>query len=159
MARTRSVILDVTVAEMREHAGALMEAHWQEVARNKELMKLDPNWDAYHYLEDAGMMFALGAFVTEGGREKLVGYSVNFVQQHMHYKQLRYGQNDLLFIGAEHRGGSLGMRLIRESEKRARELGCQMFLWHAKDDPTLKLKDILPKLGYGVQDIIFSRAL
>ena len=46
------------------------------------------------------------------------------------------------------------MRLIKETERMAKERGVQLMLWHAK--PNTALEKMMPRLGYGVQDIIFS---
>ena len=65
--------------------------------------------------------------------------------------------NDLLFVSKEHRGGSLGIKLMKATEKHAKLLGCKLMLWHAKQDTTLA--QMLPRLRYGVQDIVFSKEL
>ena len=62
----------------------------------------------------------------------------------------------LLFIKKEFRGSRAGLRLIKETEIHATSLGCKLMLWHAKENTTLAA--ILPRLKYGVQDIIYSRS-
>jgi predicted GNAT superfamily acetyltransferase len=103
-------------------------------------------------MEASGALFILAAFNQDG---VLVGYSVNFVMRHLHYADLCVASNDLLFVSKEHRHGRLGLQLIRATEARAKEEGARLMLWHAK--PNTPLADIMPRLGYGVQDIIFSR--
>ena len=70
---------------------------------------------------------------------------------------LKYAQNDVLFIKKEFRGGRIGLRLMKVTEDYAKSLGCKVMLWHAKEDTTLAA--LLPRLKYGVQDIIFSKEL
>ena len=86
-----------------------------------------------------------------------MGYSINFIGPHMHYSNLRYAHNDALFVKAGHRGGTLGLRLMRETERLAREQGARMMMWHAKPDTALH--KLLPRLGYAVQDIAFSKEI
>lgn len=142
-----------TVSQMLANAGELFEEHWDEIALNKQVMILKPDEDRYRAMEQAGSLLILAAW--EG--EALVGYSVNFIVNHLHYADLRLCSNDLLFITRSKRAGRLGLKLIRETEKRAAEMGARLMLWHAKQDTALAV--MMPKMGYGVQDIIFSKEI
>jgi len=139
-----------------EHIGTvskLLEDHYQELAKNKQLMHLKPDVEKYEALEAGGVLFTLLAFKDD----KIVGYSVNFIQNHLHYADLVYGQNDLLYLDPEHRNGGLGIRLIHETEKRIKEKGARMMIWHAKENTALM--ELMPRLGYGVQDVLFSKEI
>lgn len=146
-------IRESTVSEMLEHAGDLFAEHREEIALNKAVMVLKPDAQRYEALEAAGNLFILAAFK---GNE-LVGYSVNFLLPHLHYADLTVASNDLLFVAKAHRKGIVGLRLIRATEARAKKAGAGLMLWHAK--PATALSEIMPRLGYEVQDIIFSREL
>jgi len=142
-----------TVDEMLAKASVLFEEHYEEIARNKEVMKLKPDEKAYRNLEEANQIFILSAWQDD----VLIGYSVNFVLNHPHYADLLLAQNDLLYIKKEMRGSRAGLRLIKETETHATSLGCKLMLWHAKENTALGA--ILPRLKYGVQDIIYSKEL
>ena len=142
-----------TVDEMLAEASILFEEHYTEIARNKHLMVLKPDEETYRKSEEMGSIFILSARQDN----VLIGYSVNFVTNHLHYADLKLAQNDLLFIKKEHRGGKIGLKLIRETESHATSLGCKLMLWHAKENTSLAA--ILPRIKYGVQDIIFSKEL
>jgi len=148
-------IRPVGVDLIRESAQQLLTEHWDEIALNKRVMVLDPIWTSYYELEERDALLALGLFLKDGDKETLVGYSVNFLMQHIHYGKLRFCQNDVLFVAKAHRGR--GRRLIAATEAAAKENGCQMIVWHAKQGTALER--ILPKAGYGVQDILFSKEL
>lgn len=147
------VIQDLSITALRDLGGALLRAHYEEIARNKDVMVLDPDWERYETLEKQGHLLSIGAF--DGG--KLLGYSVNFVVPHHHYKGLIYCQNDVLFVAMEARRSRLGLDLIAETEKRASARGAQLVCWHAKKDSVLDR--LLDRQGYGVQDIIYSRRI
>ena len=138
------------VDEMLANAGALFSEHWEEVALNKQVMVLKPDEQKYRTMEANGMLLILGAF-CDG---KVVGYSVNFVTNHPHYADLIVCNNDLLFVTEDKRCGRLGLQLIRATEKEAKQRGVQLMLWHAK--PGTALETMMPRLGYGVLDTIFS---
>ena len=142
-----------TVNEMLAKASVLFEEHYEEIARNKEVMKLKPDEKAYRNLEEANQIFILSAWQDD----VLIGYSVNFVLNHPHYADLLLAQNDLLYIKKEMRGSRAGLKLIKETETHATSLGCKLMLWHAKENTALGA--ILPRLKYGVQDIIYSKEL
>ena len=111
-------MIDITLAtvdEMLAEANVLFEEHYEEIARNKQIMKLKPDEETYRKMESAQQIFILSARQDD----VLIGYSVNFVTNHLHYADLRIAQNDLLFISKEHRGGRIGLKLIRETENHA----------------------------------------
>lgn len=141
-----------TIGEFRAAAGPLLLQHWQEIALHKELMVLDPHWERYEALDDAGVLLLLGAWVGD----QMVGYSLNFVTEHLHYSGLTYSQNDVLFVAPTHRG--IGKQLIAETERMAKERGAKMQLWHAKEGSTLD-RMLKHSEHYGVQDITYSRIL
>jgi len=147
----------ITITEERcvdliEQLWPLLVEHREELTSNKALMQLAPDRERYRRAEEAGMLF--GLIARENG--KPVGYSVNFIGPHLHYSALSYAQNDLLFVTKDHRG-TAGLRLIRETERVAKAKGAQMVIWHAK--PGTQLEQLMPKLGYRVQDVMFSREI
>lgn len=146
-----SDVRPIPFVDLLSHAQAMFAAHWEEIALNKSLMVLKPDLPRYHAMDAAGMLIVLGAFVGDA----LVGYSLSFIAQHLHYADLRYVQNDLLFVDAAHRNSRAGLQLIRATEDAAREAGAQMVIWHAKQGTTLDA--LLPRLGYRVQDVMYSR--
>jgi len=141
------------VSFFEENCNDLFKEHYEEIALNKGVMKLLPDWDRYFSLEQAGMILCLGAFLDE----ECIGYSINFFTNHMHYKEMFYMQNDLLFVAEERRKTRVGLDLIRETEKQAFARGAEMMLWHAKENTSLNT--LMPRLGYKVQDIIYSKVL
>ncbi|HEY5993656.1 MAG TPA: GNAT family N-acetyltransferase [Gallionellaceae bacterium] len=146
-------IVETTVSDKVAELFPLLQLHRDELATNKALMELAPNVDAYRALEQSGALLALVAY----REEEIVGYSINFIGQHMHYSGLRYAHNDALYVAPEHRGGRLGLRLMRETERLAKEKGARMMMWHAKTDTTLE--KLMTRTGYAVQDIIFSKEI
>jgi len=142
-----------TLDEFKVVAEPLFEPHYDEIARNKQVMKLKPNWPLYEALNQTGWLFIYIAMQDD----VCIGYSMNVMMHHLHYADLKIAQNDVLFVKKELRGGRLGLRLLKVTEDHARSEGCKLMLWHAKEDTTLAA--LLPRLKYGVQDIIFSKEL
>jgi GNAT superfamily N-acetyltransferase len=128
-----------------------MRQHWEEIALNKKLMRLDPDWHRYYMLEEQELLMTH----TVWANEQLVGYSLTFVMPHLHYKQLMCAQNDVIFIAKPYRG--IGKGLIARVEQDARNKGARLMLWHSKPDTALN--GLMPRMGYRVQDIVHSREL
>lgn len=139
--------------ELLARAESLFAEHWEEIALSKHLMVLKPDADRYRAMEQAGMLLALGVW----NGDELIGYSVNFIMRHLHYADLSVAANDLVFVSKAHRNTRAGLMLIRETERRCKERGAQLLTWHAKKDTPLA--SLMPRIGYAVQDIIFSREL
>jgi len=147
----------LTVVEMREFGMPLLREHWQEIALNKKLMVLAPDWARYERLEAEHKLLALGTWDCSELTRKLIGYSVSFIGTHLHYSDLTCCMNDVLFVCPDMRASRIGFRLIHETERVAKLRGARMMLWHAK--PATAFELLLPQLGYGVQDIMFSKEL
>ena len=129
-------------------ADPLFEEHYEEIARNKQIMKLKPNYQLYEALNSTGWLFIYVAMRDD----VCIGYSMNIMMHHLHYADLRIAQNDILFVKKEFRGGRLGLRLLKVTEDHARSEGCKLMLWHAKENTALA--ELLPKLKYGVQEFM-----
>ena len=142
-----------TLDEFKVKADPLFQEHYEEIALRKDLMELKPNWPMYEAIDQSGLLFI--HLAMQG--DVCIGYSMNLVTNHLHYADLKYSQNDVLFIKKEFRGGRIGLRLMKVTEDHARSLGCKVMLWHAKERTTLAA--LLPRMKYGVQDIIFSKEL
>lgn len=145
---------EFSISEYLGKVGAMLRDHWDEVAKNKHLMVLAPDTERYASMEQADMLLCIGAF---DDASEMVGYSVSFIGTNLHYKNLTYAHNDVVFVSRPYRQGRLGLQILRETERRAKERGAQMMIWHAKEDTALA--KILPRMGYGVQDILLSKEL
>jgi len=152
-------IIETTVSDKVAELFPLLQSHRDELATAKHLMEVAPNVEAYRALEQCGALLALVAYLgaADAGEPAIAGYSINFIGPHLHYSGLRYAHNDALFVAPEHRGGRLGHTLMRETERRAKEKGAAMMMWHAK--PHTALEVMLPRMGYAVQDVIFSKEI
>jgi len=113
------------------------------------MMKLDPDWDRYKFLEDEGKLFTVLAY-DEG--DTLVGYSVNVIDNSLHYRQLLLSSNDVIFLHPSHRGARLGNALIDKTEEASKAMGAHGHIWHAK--PATPLEHLLRAREYPVLDIL-----
>jgi hypothetical protein len=151
----KPVLRAIRASDYIDQAWPLLEAHRDELTTNKAIMVLDPMRERYAMLDDCGALLTVGAFIDD----EIVGYSVNIIDHNLHYQGLLVCQNDILFVRKDLRG-RLGLQLMHETERLAKERAGELpilQLWHAK--PNTDLEAILPRQGYKVQDLIFSKVL
>ena len=146
-------IRETSVQQMLDSATELFKEHYEEVALNKQVMVLEPFVEKYLALEAQNEIFVLALHSDD----EVIGYSVNFLFNHVHYAKLKVCSNDLLFVKKEHRNGRAGYMLIKKTEEFAKQHNAQLMFWHAK--PNTALEKLMPRLGYGYQDIIFSKEI
>lgn len=143
------------VAEVKDDIQDLLQQHWQELATDKELMVLKPDWDRYAVLEQAGVLYVLTARTDDG---ELVGYHSFMVDHNLHYQDLLLAVSDVLFLRADQRQGRAGLRLIDLTEELSRNAGAVAILWRAKPNTTLD-KLLRRRKATAVQDISFLQRL
>ena len=142
-----------SLVTVKEEARPLLEKHWEEIALNKDKIKLNPDWDAYANLEDVGIL----KIFTARDEGKLVGYFVVFVNRHIHYKDHLFAYNDILFLDADYRKGFTGPKLMKFAEKCLKEDGVTAVVVNTKRH---KPFDVLLKwLGYKHIENLYSKVL
>ena len=138
---------------LREEIKPLIIDHWQEIALDKETVKLDPDWDEYDRLAEAGQLHLLTA--RENG--VLVGYYVGIVKPHLHYKNSLMAFNDVLYIKPTHRQGMTGVRLFKEIERTLKERGVEKMFMNTKEHHNFGV--ILERLGYRKTETIYTKVI
>ena len=139
--------------DIRQEMDVLTELHYQELTLNKDVVKLKPIWSEYKRMEDNGQFYLLTARLSG----ELVGYSAFFLKPHIHYEDVMVATNDVLFLKKEHRTGTLGIKLIKYSEQKMKELGANKITWHIKHANDVRA--ILHRMKYIDEDIIVGKIL
>ena len=118
----------------------LLGKHWEEIALNKDKIKLNPDWEAYHNLEADNKL----RIFTARDNGKLVGYFVVIVSKHIHYRDHLFAGNDIIFVDQEYRKSGLGASLINFSEKCLKDDGVSVLTINTKvHSPFDRLMDFL----------------
>ena len=128
------------LSSVSEEIKPLLNSHWEEIALNKDKIKLNPDWEVYQSLENQGKL----KIFTARGEGKLVGYFVVVVGVNMHYKDHLFASNDIIYLSPEHRKGFTGIKLIKFAEKCLKEDGVSVLTINTKvHQPFDKLMDFL----------------
>ena len=83
----------------------LIELHWSEIALNQDNIKLNPDWEAYHSLEEHSKL----KIFTARDDDRLVGYFVVIVGNNIHYKDHLFATNDIIYMHKDYRKGLLAL--------------------------------------------------
>lgn len=150
---SRFGIRSVGALEGYREVEPLLHQHYEEIAKFKDLSVVKPDLERYGAIDAQGRFIGLLA-EHEG---EVVGYSANIIAQNLHYSDLTYCQNDVLYVAPEHRHSRIGLALIRQTVRCAKDKGAQLMLWHAKEKTTLNA--LLPRLGYEVLDVIWAKRI
>lgn len=137
--------------EVVEEVKGLLEDHWQEIALDKDAIKLEPDWDNYRWLAERGMLH----IVTARDDGWLVGYHVSVVRPHMHYRSSLTCYADIMYLKPEYRLGMTGYKLIRFFRDSVKARGVQKIYMMTK--LALDLDPILRRLGFTPIERVYTQ--
>lgn len=74
----------------------ILQEHWEELAQNRDIIPLDPRWDAYDNMESSGVyrMYVVRTHDTD----EIAGYVGIILHKHLHYAQDIWALTDLFFV-------------------------------------------------------------
>jgi predicted GNAT superfamily acetyltransferase len=146
-------MLDIREIQAAEHIGKvqhLLAENWAETGFDFDLC---PDVEMVRRLQDAGLMFVLGAF--DG--DELIGYSSALVSPHTYNPAIICCNSDALFVRRAWRKTTIGARLIVETERVAASRGAVRMLWHTRAGTPLAAA--LARRGYSPADVIVMKEI
>ena len=138
--------------DMIADARPLFKSHWLEIAKDKEVMKLDPDEEFYGRLKSDEFLI-----VTARDGRKLCGYFAWFLHRHPHYKDLMTAQSDVYYILEEYRGSGRGQDLFQAAMDFAKKAGAGYCFISTKVGHDHA--DLMKRLGLKPRDLIYGRPL
>lgn len=132
----------------------LTAEHWEEIANNKEAIKLAPDKEKFLMLQKVGVL--TNAFAYDDGR--VIGYVVVLTNPHLHYMFDKIAFVDVIYLKKKYRNSSLGVRLVKMAEELAREAGASVITHHTKPHH-VNLEKIITKMNYKFSESIFTKLI
>lgn len=132
-------------------AQPLLDLHWEEIAKNKQLLTLNPDRDYYRRQHNSFLL------VTCRHRRELVGYFLWNMGKHPHYKHVMTAQEDIHFLRQDHRKGLTGYLLMKNARDEAMHAGAHLLIMREKighEHPPL-----MARLGFTPADIVYTMAV
>ena len=138
----------IRVIELSE----LYQEHYDELSVTKEF-QMDPNYDAFDRLQDAGMLRVITCRVDGN----LAGYIVFVIQPHTHYKTCITAFEDAYFISKPYRKGRIGIKLFQYAEGVLKGIGVNRIIYGTKVH--LDNSRLFEYLGYKHSDKVYTKLL
>ena len=136
----------------------LFKKHYAEIAVDRDICPLDPDWGYYHGIDQAGLLRLLTA--RSASNRKLAGYIFNIVGYHNHYKSTRFAVTEMFYLHPHFRKGwqpvKMFMENLRGLEASGADIATINFKLHFQDARVGKL---LARLGYEACDLVMRRRL
>ena len=97
------------LARVRREIEPLLKQHYDEIALNKDIINLNPDWEGYARLDAVNAL----RIYTARRNDKLLGYFVVIVSKSLHYRDHLFANNDVIFLAKPARKGLTGVKLIK----------------------------------------------
>lgn len=133
----------------------LLYEHWLEVALDRDKIKLDPDFEKYVTIDDAGMLSSQ----TMRDNGKLVGYFISIVVPHLHYRQSLTASTDVYYIDPAHRRGLSSYRFLKFVERDLKRRGVQKHYTMRKLHLDPRIGDLWERLGYKPVELWYTKIL
>lgn len=130
-------------------AKALLQKHWQEIAKAKDLFRLAPDETFYAEADKQGKLL----IITARDGTALVGYFVWIVFKHPHYKDVIMAQEDIHFLLKDYRKGLNGYLLIKNAILLGKQHGIQAFT--VREKVSHPHPDLWRRLGFQPADTTY----
>ena len=141
------------LAKVRREIEPLLEEHWKEIALNKEIIKLNPDWRAYAELDSINAL----RIYTARKEGKLMGYFVILVSRSLHYKDHLFANNDIVFLTKSARRGLTGLKLVKFAVESLQAEGVTKL--HVNTKTHQPFDPIMERLGFEEIETVFSKLL
>ena len=138
-------------SDVYDEAGNLLNLHWQEIAKNKELLRLNPDAELYKSIENDLML------VTARSGGALIGYFLWIFRTHPHYKHVLVAEEDLHFLLKEYRLGLAGYKFIKAACRSAINRGAKLLVMREKignEHPA-----IMKRLNFIPTDVVYTHSV
>lgn len=144
-----------TFDELMEEGIPLFHAHGEEVDLYQEYFQVSPDYDMYNTLSDLGVLHITTARDEEQGGQ-LVGYLFFFVNNHPHYKEVVYANNDLIYVDPSCRGKGVAKGMFSAAEEDLKEgFDVSVISFHMKS--AHPFKELAESMGYEEAEIMYSK--
>jgi quercetin dioxygenase-like cupin family protein len=133
----------------------LMHAHWREIG-GTDSQPLDPDWERFAALEEAGVLAVLTARDRRG---TLAGYIVHVVFGNLHYRTLVQAHDDAHYLAPEYRRGMAACRMFRAAEEMLQARGVRAVTYHTKLRAGNDRGAVFKRLGYEPVETLYRKAI
>ncbi len=139
---------------IKDEIKPLLEQHYEEIALDQDVIKLNPDWDAYAKYDS---IHALRCYTARNDNGDLIGYFVLMVSTSLHYKDHLFANNDVIFLRKDARKGMTGVKLIKYAVKCLQREGITRININTKTHQPFDV--IVERLGFELIERVYSLVL
>lgn len=129
----------------------LLRKNWQESPSYEPDLEVDPNFDVYRQLDEAGVLLC----ITLRDGVRLVGFVVYIVSPSVHHRSMMVGRGDVMYIEPPYRGQS--KELLSTAEHLLRAHGVKRLGWAVTNGGSLY--KLLRAIGFRDDEIVLEKNL
>lgn len=138
---------------IKQDAEDLLKKDYEEIEHNKELHKLNPDWEIYNILEEQNSLMIF----TCRDELKLVGYFVVISTPNLHSKGSILAVADVIFLDKDYRRGLAGYKLFKFAEDCVRKDGFKTL--HVTTTEMNPIDPLMSRLGYSKIETKYEKVL
>jgi hypothetical protein len=136
------VFKEEKLADCLEELKPLLKLHWEELANNKDIKALDPDYATYLCLNEINVVRVFTVRIDT----KLVGYSIWIVNKHLHYKTWVYAVADVYWLHPDQRKTGVSYDFFFKTEDWLKSLGVKAIV--VQDKLNHSHTSFFNRLGY-----------
>lgn len=141
------------LADILEEIKPLNYSHWEEIANNKDVRPLNPDYETYTWLNNNNIV---RIFTARDG-VTLVGYFIFVVVDHMHYQGWLHADVDIYWIDPAYRKQGIGSEMMKEVETWLQGLGVKQITM--MDKVKHSHKSFFEYLGYKPVEQMYEKLI
>lgn len=130
------------LSDILEELKPLLIEHWEELANNKDVRPLDPDYPMYLAMNDMDIL----RIFTVRDDGKLIGYSIWIIANNLHYKTWKYAVSDIYYLDPDVRGTGTSFLFFFKIEDWLKSLGVKSITVQDKLNHSHSI--FFNKLGY-----------
>ena len=145
------IIRHECLANVKEDIKPLLDKHWQETEPNQKTIALNPDWEQYALLDQAGILRVF----TARDNKKLVGYCVVMISKSIHHKDHTFASTDVIYIKPEYRQSKTGSDLIKYAEEHCIEQGVSLMTLNMKTE--FPFDNLMLRMGFNLLERVYHK--
>lgn len=141
------------LAKVLSEMKVMVRLHWDEVRFNYHEMQLDPDWDKYELLRQAGSF----KFYTIRDWGELVGYASFIIDTHLHFKGHKFAYCDTIYVLPQFRNKLTVPKFIKYCEKSLAAIDVEVI--QIGTTKTNKHERFMKGMGYDMNQFVSTKRI
>ena len=149
-----------SVSSLIQEIKPLLEEHYKEIARHQNIIKLNPDFGKYKWMEEKGMIHLVTVRDHPGKLglyANLIGYFLCFLNQHIHYQDHQMAMNDIIYLSPEYRKGTTAKEMIEYTTQGLKKRGVTKLCINVKLEHDFG--SLLKRMGFTPFETVYEKLL